>query len=398
MDGSTLIRFADWFPRLSSTLIFCFVLLAGCGSGSPAWSVPSGGGSSGGSGGPNYVNYSFTGLVPGAGNMVPVSIAIDASGNAWVGNGGSTYASNLFLFEIQPGAATDCSTGCNYFATSASIINTQAETLAIDMSGNVWMGSVDLFDGTNVIEVKANAAADCSSGCAGFKTTSTGSTQKGIAVDGAGNIWTDGAVPGVYELSNTGVQIGAFIDSVNYGLSSTSGIAIDGNNNVWVPNPVTNAVMEISPSAAADCSSGCTEYTGGGISVPDGVAIDAVGNVWISNSGNNSVTEITTGAANDCSTGCNSYTTGALDNPAGIAVDGGGNIWVANPGNNSITEIYAGNSQPAMYYTTGNLFTPTAIAIDDSGNVWVVNEGNYSITEFTALAMPVVTPIVAQPR
>lgn len=87
---------------------------------------------------------------------------------------------------------------------------------------------------------------------------------------------------------------------------------------------------------------------------------------------------------------------GGLDNPFAIAIDDANNVWVANSSGNSISEFDSGGtaiSGSSGFEAGSALREPQGIAIDGSGNVWVAAAGG--TVEFVGIAVPVVTPIVA---
>ena len=320
------------------------------------------------------VNYT------GGGINVPVWVAIDAEGNAWVANG-----SGSSVTEISSAGAFLSGTGG--FTDGNSLFS--PEGVAIDAAGNAWVANTGL---SKVVKL---------SNTGGLLSTFTGgglNEPEGIAVDGQGNVWAanfDGGAHGeaVTEISSAGGFLSGANGYTGGGLNTPNAIAIDGAGNAWATNLVGTNVTEI--SKAGVFLSGTGGFTGGGLNAPDAVAIDSAGNAWVTNSrGSFSVTKFSNAGA--ILSGANGYIGGGLNLPQGIAIDGAGNAWVANGGGKTVIKISSAGaflSGPNGYAGAG-LTNPFAIAIDGSGNAWV---GNFrgAVTEMIGVGTPVITPLVA---
>jgi streptogramin lyase len=309
--------------------------------------------------------------------------------------------------------------------------------IAIDGSGNVWIGN--LMTGLTKLSSTGAALSPASTGFIGGGLTGA----FGIAVDPIGNVWvTNQASNSVSEFSNSGSAISSSAGYTGTGLTSPYGIAIDGSGNAWVANYL-DTVTELSPSGAYVSPA----YTGGFLGVSGGMAIDSSGDAWVAYNGGiqeysisnpggsspiafNGAPSGAHGIAIDVSGGIwglqnfgvtkvskagtaispsGGFAGGGAYFPNAIAIDGDGNVWVANDLNNthgSISEF--SNSGVALSPPSGlagvgttaptgisieGLANPTGIAIDGSGNVWVSNENGGYAVEFIGAAAPVVTPL-----
>ncbi len=242
----------------------------------------------------------------------PIGIAIDASGNVWVANAGSSTVT-----ELSPAVAT----------ITTVTIGSYPIYMAIDASGNVWVTN---YGSNNVIELSPIGAT--------ITTYTVGTAPIGIAIDASGNVWVANyGSNNVTALSPTG----ATITTVTVG-SYPRGIAIDASGNVWVANSGSSNVTALSPTGAT-----ITTVTVG--SYPRGIAIDASGNVWVANSGSSNVTELS--PVGDT---IGTYAVGTA--PIGIAIDASGNVWVANSGSDSVTESIGITKGPQYFPYTGPQF------------------------------------------
>ncbi len=145
----------------------------------------------------------------------PFGIAIDASGNVWVANYGSTNVT-----ELSSAGAT--------LGTYA--VGTYPYGIAIDASGNVWVTN----EGSNNVTELSPAGVPKG-------TYNVGTNPDGIAIDASGNVWVANYDSNnVTELSPTGATKGTY----NVG-TSPWGIAIDASGNVWVTNYGSKYVTEL---------------------------------------------------------------------------------------------------------------------------------------------------------
>ena len=130
--------------------------------------------------------------------------------------------------------------------------------------------------------------------------------SQGIAIATNGSVWvTSGSYDGTtsianYAASTTGSLFQNPAFSVNNGgLGSPRGIAVDGAGNVWVANNTTAAITAAtSTGALLTPSTGFTGTAGtaGGTSGPlgmgsQGIALDGSGNVWVADQSTNTVVQ-----------------------------------------------------------------------------------------------------------
>ena len=312
----------------------------------------------------------------------PNSVAIDASGNVWVADHGT---SNISEFS-NTGASLSGTTGF----TGGGLVTPYI--IAIDPSGNAWVSN---YYGNNVSKFNSNGNALSSpSGYTGGGLN----TPYGLAIDGNGLAWVSNfTANSMTELSNSGVAGSPSGGYTGGNLGTPYSVAIDTSNNVWVANKGSSSITKLSSAGAI--LSGANGFTGGGINIPYAVAVDGSNNVWVANYNanptyGNSITKLdSTGAI---LSGANGYTGGGLNNPYSIAIDGAGNAWIANSGNNSITEISSAGtviSGSSGYTASDTLSSPVSIAIDGSGNAWIANNAGDNLTEVIGAGSPVVTPI-----
>jgi streptogramin lyase len=187
----------------------------------------------------------------------PEAIAIDSSGDVWVAN--------------QYDGVTELSNSGATIGTYKGFAD--PDGIAIDASGDAWVTN---YGGDYVTKLSPAGAK--------LGTYKVGDEPYAIAFDSNGNAWvTNWNGNSVTELSSSGAKLGTY-----NGLNSAHGIAIDSSGDVLVTDSTSNtgAVYELSNSGAN------LGTLIDGSCYPNGVAIDASGNVWVTNWDSNTVTEL----------------------------------------------------------------------------------------------------------
>ncbi len=331
----------------------------------------------------------------GAGMNSPLPIAIDKSGDVWVGN---TATGANSVSELSPvGAAISTSAGY----TGAGIVDPYS--IAIDKSGNLWTANVT-----------PNSLSEISS--TGVPATNSPYTGGGlnapysIAFDSLGHAWVVNNVgASLSEFSSTGTAITTAPGDQGGGINNDPiSLAIDALGNIWVTDSITLGALSEFYSSGASAGmpiSTSTGDTGGGLADPWGIAVDANGNVWEADSSSTSSALSLFGSGGTAISSSIGYTGGGLNIPEGIAIDGAGNVWAANRNSTATSAPYPDSSisefssagvaiSPSTGYQAG-LNISLSLAIDGSGNVWTTNTNLNTVTEFVGAGSPVVTPIVA---
>ena len=198
------------------------------------------------------VLLSPSGGYTGLGLNGPTYIAMDASSNAWIGNGPD---SNVVKVSSS-GTLSGTFTGSGI---------SQPGPVAIDVSGNAWVA--DLSSGA-IVKLSPT-------GTPTNYTAATLSTPTGIAIDHSGNVWVSNS-SSVVEISSTGTLISPAAGYSNSSTTGLLGVAIDGAGNAWVAGP--SSIAEISSSGTI--LSGSTGFTSLDAQSVKSIAVDASGDVW----------------------------------------------------------------------------------------------------------------------
>jgi sugar lactone lactonase YvrE len=313
----------------------------------------------------------------GGGLNAPTSLALDASGNAWVANAGGNAVTELSPAGTQLTGSTGYSGSNNIFG---------AQGIAVDKAENVWLADTLL---SSVVKLSLNNGAIQSS----TSYTSGGiSGPLGIAIDNQNNVWVANfACASVTELNSAGTPLGSSPLTANGTLQSPYGMAIDAAGNAWVTDNAASDVVEFNNNQSLLSGSGDID---GAILAPEGIALDANGRAWTAYQGTNSVSYFLSGPQ---TTWPVPYTGGGLSMPAAVAIDGQGTVWIANSQTlGSISKLNVSQSTPLSPATgLGSLNTPSGIAIDASGSIWTANTGDNSVSEFIGIAAPASLPLAA---
>jgi hypothetical protein len=328
------------------------------------------------------------------------AIAVDASGNVWVLGSSNPWAA---LFEIGPAgnfvSGANGYTGGGLASSTAFPLSTGLDNVAIDATGNVWVGGVGEI-------AKFNAAGQAASGSPYLVGNSLGGSGA-LAFDPLGNLWVGegGALQNVVELSSAGTLMsgasGYAIDAP--GLAPSSGIAVDKLENIW--NVGGDALLKLNRLGQTKATYGTQVFPCGSSTCNatwSAVAIAPSGDVWLTDSANNGAAFLSF-AASYAFVGGNGptgeYTAGGILSPRALAIDASGHVWIANQdtsSTSSVTEL-TGNgsvlSSSVGFGYGGTLDGAQGIAVDLSGNVWVA-DGSGTLYELVGAGVPTKNPVV----
>jgi sugar lactone lactonase YvrE len=291
---------------------------------------------------------------------LPFGIAVDVSGNIFVGDGGNNRIRKI---TAQGFVTTLAGNGTPGFADGAANVDAKfynPEGVAVDASGNVFVAD---FANYRIRKISGGMVTTLAgNGIAGFNDGAVAAAQffdpEGIAIDAGGNVF-------VAEYGNNRIR------KITAGMVSTiAGSGIEG----FKDGTAMNAQFDS----------------------PFGVAVDVPGNIYVGDFRNNRIRKITgSTVVTLAGDGTADFKDGAGPNaqftrPEGVAVDASGNIYVADRGNHRIRKIttegivstIAGNGTPGLKNGTGinaQFYFPSGIAVDASGNIYVTDYLNHCI-------------------
>jgi streptogramin lyase len=185
---------------------------------------------------------------------------------------------------------------------------------------------------------------------------------RGIAVDGAGNIYVSSAeTHSVYELT---LSNGTYTESLAFnGFEAPYGVAVDGAGNLYVADFSGSAVYKETLANGNYARSVAVA----GLKAPYGVAVDSAGNLYVTES-------IKEGSVFKETLANGTYTQAAIGSgfvmPTGVAVDASGDVFVTDITANIYMESPSGGAYTQSTIGAG-LKATTSVATDAAGNVYV---------------------------
>ena len=208
-----------------------------------------------------------------------------------------------------------------------------------------WIYSVvrSLDTTTGIETVYAGNFQAASTGDGGPATSASLNHPRGLALDGAGNLFIATA-DSIREVTPGGV-----ISTLASGLTAPEGVSIDSSGNAFVTDTTHNKILKITSGGKVStfAGTGTAGFTGEGaaataaeLSHPEGVFVSGSGDVWISDTGNSRVRKVdhssgnidtvAGGAASGTPCANGSATALTLFLPAGLSMDSHGNLLIAD--------------------------------------------------------------------
>jgi sugar lactone lactonase YvrE len=296
--------------------------------------------------------------------------------------------------------------------------------LAVDSAGNLYVANTDDHTISKVTSAGLISTLAGVAGSPGYADGAGGeggalfSYPKGVAVDGAGNVYVADAVNQIIRkitpdgvVSTLAGQAGS-IGSVD-GASSAArfyypyGVAVDRAGNVYVADTFNSTIRKITPAGVVSTLAGLSRSVGNAdgagstarFSHPSSLTVDNTGNIYVADTGNSTIRKIdpagvvTTlaGLAGSIGSADRAGSAARFNSPNGVAVDSAGCVYVADTFNSTIRKItpagvvttLAGlDSRPGNADGTGNAArfdNPEGVAVDRNGNVYVADTYNQTI-------------------
>ena len=383
-------------------------------------------------GGP--INYNDNGPATNGLLHLPSGVAVDRSGNVYIADTADNTIRQVTTDGFIHTYAGDSYPG--FLGDSGSPVNAEfygPQDVAVDGAGNIYVA-----DTQNSRIRQINVSTGIINTFGGGGTTSTVSTEKGVAangdkgaatsaiiqvpfalaIDSSGNVYfaenadstirkidTKGIITTIAGTGTPGFS-GDGSAATNAQMNSPTGIAVDSSGNLYVADSVNLRVRKIAGgNMSTVAGNGVLNYGGDNgsglkaqLNVPQSVAVDTAGNLYVADTGNHEVRKIDTTGNITAVIGNGTAGSGSnqLNAPQGVAVDAAGNVYIADTQNARVLKVtpggsastVAGNGTPGYggdngSATNAQIYTPTGVAVDSKGNLYIADYQNHRVRMVT---------------
>ena len=362
----------------------------------------------------------------------PAGVALDGAGNLYIadrGNGRIRKVDAAGVITTVAGNGRSNSRGDGGPATAAQLH--YPFDVAVDGAGNLYIATGQRIRKVDAAGVITTVAGDGTWGFGGDGGPATGARLRilrGVAVDGAGNLYiADSSNNRIRKVDAAGV-ISTVAGNGGEGysgdggpataaqLNSPTGVAPDGSGNLYIADRDNHRIRKVDAAGVITTVAGSGRFGGFGgdggaataaqLDDPRGVALDGAGNLYIADTDNHRIRKvdaagvITTVAGNGTSGrgGDGGAATAAqLNDPSGVALDGAGNLYIADTDNHRIRKVDAagvistvvgtgrgGSSGDGGPATAARLNSPRGVALDGAGNLYIADIYNHRIRKVDA--------------
>lgn len=372
-----------------------------------------------------------TGSLDGTGTAArfnnPQGIAVDAAGNIYVSDtGNSTIRKISTGGVVTTFAGTATLTGTADGTGSVARFNFPAG-LAVDAAGNVYVAD---HGSSTIRKINSGGVVTTFAGSGGVSGSVDGTLAAArfdhptaLSIDAAGDIYViDTSNQTVRKISISGGVVSTLAGSAGLigkvdGSGGTArffypfGIAVTASGTVYVADTGNHSIRTVTAGGSVSTLAGAVGVSGvadgvGGealFAYPAGLAVDANGTVYVADHNNHTVRKITAAGAVTTLAG-SAGISGSADGQGsaarfngltGVAVDGSGNVYVADAGNSTIRKITAGGTVTTLAGTAGvagsadgigtaaRFNAPQGLAVDSTGNVFVADTNNSMIRKIS---------------
>ncbi len=222
----------------------------------------------------------LSGPVFSGGVSIPVAIAFDRDGRAWVAN---TNPGSLTVLDAS-GVSQSGASGYTSDQLAFPI------AVATDSRNNAWVAN-------NSNNTVTRVAPDGST----FTSFVVGNAVAGVAVDAGDNVWSSNYADDSMGLVSSAGQVLSSGGFKGGGLLHPVGVALDGAGTAWVANYRGPGITSLSGASSARPGAAISPAAGWGsdlnLTETFGVAVDAAGSVWVTSLGDNRVIKFLGAAA-----------------------------------------------------------------------------------------------------
>jgi len=356
------------------------------------------------------------------------SLAVDGSGNVYVTGSSYSTGTSFDYATIKYNSSGVQQWIARYNGPGNS--DDMANSLAVDGSGNVYVtGTISTGTSYDYATIKYNSAGVQQWVAIYNGPGSSYDEANSLAVDGSGNVYVTGVSRGngttddyaTVKYNSAGVeQWVARYNGPGNSIDNANSLAVDGSGNVYLTGGSRGNGTSDDYATVKYNSSGVqlwvARYNGPG-NMNDrakSLAVDGSGNVYVTGISNGSVASYATVKYN--SAGVQQWVAryngpeNSFDAANSLAVDGSGNVYVTGISSSGTSEDYAtvkynsaGVEQwVARYNGPGNSYDEAySLAVDGSGNVYVtgriggIETVDYATIKYSQQSQPLPLPSIS---
>ena len=352
----------------------------------------------------------------------PTGVATDGAGNLYIAD---TYNHRIRKVDSSGTITTIAGSEVGGFGRDgvpATETRLAAPTdVAVDGAGNLYIANtgnhrIRKVDSSGVITTIAGTGESGFSGDGGPAVEAQLAVPRGVAVDGAGNLYiADHDNDRIRKVDSTGI-ITTIAGSGEWGfggddgpavqarLDCPTGVATDGVGNLYIADYDNHRIRKVDSTGTITTIAGTGEYGFGGdgrpaveaqLNGPLDVAVDGTGNLYIADQDNDRIRKVDSTGVITTVAGTRGprfggdggpATEAQLSSPSSLAVDGAGNLYIADSRNHRIRKVdstgiittvagsgehgFGGDGGPA---TEAQLSSLTGVATDDAGNLYIAS-------------------------
>ena len=366
----------------------------------------------------------------------PTGVAVDVAGNVYFSDEGNQLIRKVDtsgVITTVAGMRDYGPAGDGGPAVSAWLAT--PNDVATDGAGNLYISGdynhlIRKVDTSGVITTLAGSGGGPAfGGDGGLAVSAWLWSPTGVVVDVAGNVYiadsrnhrirkvdTPGIITTVAGSGGSGF-VGDGGPAVSALLNYPRGVAADGAGNLYIA-AFGSRIRKVDTSGVITTVAGTGDPGFGGddgqavaarLAQPDDVAADGAGNLYIADTANSRIRKVDTTGVITTVAGTGSYgslggfggdggpaVSALLNYPRGVAVDGAGNLYIADTGNHRIRKVdttgvittiagtgesdFGGDGGPAI---AARLDSPRGVATDSAGNVYIADTGNNRVRILT---------------
>ncbi len=364
----------------------------------------------------------------------PTGVAVDGAGNVYIADH-SNYrirkVDSLGVITTIAGTGERGFSGDGGPAVEAQLGGPYI--VAVDGTGNVYIADhsnyrIRKVDSLGVITTIAGTGERGFGGDGGPAVEAQLGSPRGVAVDGAGNVYiADYSNYRIRKVDSSGI-ITTIAGTGDFGfggdggpaveaqLRSPTGVAVDGAGNVYIADTSNPRIRKVDSSGIITTIAGTGDFGFGGdggpaveaqLRSPTGVAVDGAGNVYIADTSNPRIRKVDSSGIITTIAGTGDFGFGGDGGPAieaqlgggpfSVTTDGAGNVYIADQSNHRIRKVdssgvittiagngVVGDGGPAV---EAQLRSPYGVAVDSVGNVYIADLSNYRIRKVDSLGV-----------